>query len=661
MASSRPEEPSPALPTTNLLISKARAPLQQHLLPHLTADAIAALHTASKATHELLTSAPFEVLQPALQSLLPPQIRCCATSHASMQALLSSQAAFCHRIRTGAPIAVLKLKLKRGESAWDARWAPEHPCRSLLLECEDDDFECRELLLDPSTPNIRPKQPTSRWIDQQGRWGIHCFLPAGALLFTRDCGIAFAILDMDSLSITATWSGEYQSNKFEASISQKYVYVEQSIKKRNEIYSLTARDVTVLEQPSLQQKHVLPSPMLEVNGQQQQASCHSIDPSPDQEYLAIIWRVNSFEGNMQAQSLCIYAMSDGREVAEFDILALLPDLHPTQVPMAQLLWSPDSCEVIIRGLPGRSKQPFTGQASPVVLCGLNRSYRFFTSIPKPHAQALSWSPDGQYVHFDCWEPAEKFDDPPDESRTRGAVYRAADGHVSFEWSHSGPTVPSVWSAKGCSLFLPSCKKLITLPGKDVGGGINQQIWEGPDLPAEDHSTFPSKQPVFVPMPSGRILVGAWSALAWPAQGPSNAASSSRTAPARQAHQLCHVLCDPSAPACTMTAVATSVTSWLTKTIAWHPGPRTAHIYAIATACGSLHLMDAKQHKRLRIWTWMDLAGQQRNTASLQMPELSWSLDGMQILVSLEGSASLLTFTGVSGSAAPASSGRRRRR
>ncbi|KAK9834604.1 hypothetical protein WJX74_005550 [Apatococcus lobatus] len=112
----------------------------------------------------------------------------------------------------------------------------------------------------------------------------------------------------------------------------------------------------------------------------------------------------------------------------------------------------------------------------------------------------------------------------------------------------------------------------------------------------------------------------------------------------------------------MTAVATSVTKWQTKTIAWHPGPRTAHIYAIVTACGSLHLIDAKQHKRVRIWTRMELAGRQSNTASsLQMPQLSWSLDGTQLLVSLEGSSSLLTFGEVAASPAAAGSSRRRRR
>ena len=657
MGSSRPEDPSPTLPSVNLLISKARAPLQQHALPHLTADAVAALHTCSRATHELLTSAPIEALHPALQCLLPPGIRGCATSKPTVQALLSAQVSFIRRIRLGTPINMRSLKLKRGESAWDARWAPEQPCKSLLLECEDDDMGCRLLLLDPSSARISERQPASRWLGQHSKWSIHCFFQEGALLFTRDSGIGLAILNMDSLSMTATWSGEYQSNKFQASGQENYICVEQSIKKPGERYTLTARNVTVLERPSLQQKHVLPSPMLEAQGAQQPATCYSMDLSPDQEHLSVIWRVDTFDGNTLAQSLRIYAMSDGRELAEFDTLSLLSDLQPSQLPIAQLLWSPDGSQLLVRALPARSKLAYAGKASPVLLCKLDRSVRCFMTVPKPHEQALSWSPNGHYIHCDCWAPATRYGELPDDASSHGTVYHASNGQVAFEWSHPGATIPGVWSAAGCSLFLPSCKLLVGLPGKDSGEEAVQQPWPGPDLPVEEYTTFPSKQPVFVPAPSGRVLVGAWQAP----QGSSSTNALSQAPASRQTFQLWHLDCKPGAAPCAMTSVATSITSWLTKTIAWHPGPRTAHIYAIATACGSLHLVDAKQHKRVYLWTWMDLGGRPRNTASLQMPELSWSLDGTQLLVCLEGSSFLLTFGEVAAGSEAASSGRRRRR
>ncbi|KAK9834780.1 hypothetical protein WJX74_010320 [Apatococcus lobatus] len=407
-----------------------------------------------------------------------------------MQALLCSQVAFICKVRLGASASVRPLKLKRHESAWEARWAPENPCRSLLLECEDEDMECRLLLLDPSSPGIRARQPTSQWIDQQHKWSIHCFLPAGALLFSRHFGIGFAVLNMDSLDMTATWSSEYQSNKFQASMQERYICVEQSIRKSDERYSMTARNVTVLEQPSLQQKHVLPSPMLEADGQQQAATCYSLHLSPNQEHLAIIWRVDSIEGTTLARSLRIYAMSNGTEVAKFDTLALLLDPDTTQLPRAQLLWSPDSSQVLIRALPAHGPEPFTDEASPVLLCGPSNSLRSFITIPNAHEQALSWSPDGQYIHFDCWGIGQFYYDPPDLSQTCGTVYHEADGQVAFEWSHPGSTVPGIWSAAGCSLCLPSCRTVVAFPSKSSQDGVVQQPWEGPDLPAEEASTFP---------------------------------------------------------------------------------------------------------------------------------------------------------------------------
>ena len=125
-------------------------------------------------------------------------------------------------------------------------------------------------------------------------------------------------------------------------------------------------------------------------------------------------------------------------------------------------------------------------------------------------------------------------------------------------------------------FLPSCKRRVGLPANHVQMDVIKQPWAGPELPAEEYSTIRSKQPAFVPAPSGRVLVGAWSAP----QESSTTTSVSRGAPSRQAYQLWHLDCDTSAPACATTPVATRATSWLTGTIAWHPAPRTAHCHCI---------------------------------------------------------------------------------
>ena len=93
----------------------------------------------------------------------------------------------------------------------------------------------------------------------------------------------------------------------------------------------------------------------------------------------------------------------------------------------------------------------------------------------------------------------------------------------------------------------------------------------------------------------------------------------------------------------MTLVATDASGWLTSTIVWHPSPQTAHVYAIITISGSLHLVDAKQHRSLRSWSQVELLGTaQRNFSDSW--ELSWSPDGTQLLVLGHEPISLLTFS-----------------
>ena len=101
----------------------------------------------------------------------------------------------------------------------------------MLVESEDDDFACHLDLLDPSELRVSKKQPASRWLDQNDKWSIHCFLRNGALLFSRRSGISFAILDLGTLTISSTWDGMYQSNDFQASLNQETIIVEQSIKR----------------------------------------------------------------------------------------------------------------------------------------------------------------------------------------------------------------------------------------------------------------------------------------------------------------------------------------------------------------------------------------------------------------------------------------------
>ncbi|KAK9858889.1 hypothetical protein WJX84_009091 [Apatococcus fuscideae] len=342
---------------------------------------------------------------------------------------------------------------------------------------------------------------------------------------------------MDSLAIAASWSSIYQSDMCEAAFDQKYILVQLSTAFADENHSPVAtQSLMVLEQPSLLQTHVLPSPRLDIAGAQQPASIYLMEFSPNQEHLTVLWHVSDELGKTQAQNFSIYAMSDGARVAEFNTFLLLDSLRPSQSGAPQTWWAPDSSRVLIRILPSPwNDDAFVSSSSPVLLCNLDGSHHLFglETIPKPVPHAMSWSPDGQYIHLDCWPPGKDPEwDPPEWGSSRGTLFHAGN-------------------------------------------------------------------------------------------------------------------------------VATSTTCWFTKDVARHPGPRTAHIYVIATACGSLHLMDAKLHKCIH--TWKALAGQQGGTEPQQPPELSWSTNGTQLLYSVRGNTALLTFGGGAPTSAGSRPGSRRNR
>ena len=195
-----------------------------------------------------------------------------------------------------------------------------------------------------------------------------------------------------------------------------------------------AHSLIVVEQPSLCQKQVLPFPELDVSGQRQQASMYCMEFAPDEQHLAVLWNVSDDLGDTQAQSFSIYAMSDGQRVADFDTFALLESLRCSPSGIPQTWWSPDSSMVRIRTMPAPwADDTFQCHSSPVLLCKLDRSFILFDTIPKPSPRCMSWLPNGQYIHLDCWPPGEDAEmDPPNYCSSRGTVFHAADGEKVFE-------------------------------------------------------------------------------------------------------------------------------------------------------------------------------------------------------------------------------------
>ena len=299
------DDAAQAITSSNSIIDQLREPLQEYMLPWLTADAIAALHRSCRAMHQLLVTAEFPSTRSALEGLLAPQIRYQANTKANLQFLLASQAALKRCMQDpAAPVRVQPLKLRPTESAWDPRWAPESPCQSLLLDCKNKDYKHRQMVLDPSNPRACEKQALTRWLNQHLVWRIHCFLEKGTLLVSRSAGFSLALLDVGSSNILAQWGSVYQSIGLRPPLGEKFIFVEQSIATAGLRYSFTVRSVTVLDQHTLRELSVLPAPALRSTAVPAgTVRCYSIQPSPDERHLAIIWRSEDYARNPHAQSL----------------------------------------------------------------------------------------------------------------------------------------------------------------------------------------------------------------------------------------------------------------------------------------------------------------------------------------------------------------------
>ena len=297
-----------------------------------------------------------------------------------------------------------------------------------------------------------------------------------------------------------------------------------------------------------------------------------------------------------ARLLQVYALPGGTQLAAFDIHATLSQHWGSHLPMILSCWSLSSSQISFRGIPCvdfGTLEAAAADASPVAICNLDGSLTVLPDIPKSHEHAVSWSADGTFVHVDCWGSSTK-------KASRGSIWHAATGTKVYSWKYDGLSIPGSWSPKGSHLFLPSCRTLVSLPtagistSGDTKAAIKLHPWDGPEMPAWNPKPGRPRDPsvpAFVYAPSGKVVVGAWQGSPGPgAPGPSRAVQP------RRPFRLWHIHTDPADPACMMTAAATSNTWWLMKTVAWHPGPRLAHIYAIASACGSVHLMDRKQNR-----------------------------------------------------------------
>ena len=242
-------EPKQAFITSSALAG----PLQQYMLPQLTPDALIVLRTTCKTLHQLVVTAPFAASRRTLETLLPPEIRRCATDSCSMGALLKTQRALQHCFQAGAAAQLQTLQVLDLVNPWgdqwnlvyDPCWVPESPCRSVLVEAQNDEY-ADQVLLDTHNLPASNTSPAARWFHQHALtspdpWRILLFVEDGALIKSRS---GLAILDMTTLELIRTWSCPGGCHECDPGLGSELICVAVSMSGSNS----DATSVVVLDQ-----------------------------------------------------------------------------------------------------------------------------------------------------------------------------------------------------------------------------------------------------------------------------------------------------------------------------------------------------------------------------------------------------------------------------
>ncbi len=229
----------------------------------------------------------------------------------------------------------------------------------------------------------------------------------------------------------------------------------------------------MLDQPSLRENFVRPAPPFQsAEGNRLEARVYTMQPAPNQQHLAVIWRSDAEGGMvMRTHSLRVYAMSDGKEVAAFDLQTILAESLASQL-LIQLDWSSTSSQLLFRSLPAE-QQPPALPASRVTICCLDGSHKTLPAIPKPHDhQAAAWSADRQYIYLDCNIPSIL---QVDGQRFCSSIWQATTGTQVFSRQYAGSSM------------------LMGLPAEGVRRSLIQQPWDGLALVPRDPrwTTVPS--------------------------------------------------------------------------------------------------------------------------------------------------------------------------
>lgn len=604
--------------------SALMGPLQQYMLPQLTPDALIILRTTCKALHRLVTTAPFAALQPTLQTLMPPRVRHCATDSHSMGALLKSQRALRQCFEAGAGAKLQKLLVTDLGDAWEyhwgcpliPHWALESPCRRLVLQCSSDDDDADQALLDPC--NLLAS-PDTRWLTQ-GHNPFWSFLKGGALI---QISSGLALLDMETHQLTRTWECPHRCLDCQAGLDSGLICIIASAASDNTDEPLHTISVAVLDQSSLRELLVVAPPSgpcldaMAASRPPAAVTCKWVQPSPDRQHIGIYW---CYAVNRSCSRLCIYTLHGAQLVADIDCQMVFGSLP---IHSCQPEWSPDSLSILFPKLWWCiGAQPL---APGILVANVSGSYSMLGASTRRAKQLTSFSADGEYVHI---HSSSSSNAQPAQFEIRGSVWRVKTGEEVLSWQGPSNACSAVWSPAGSSIMLPDLS-LAILPAGGSSAAMIRQSYHGPDCGPNGLSSG-RQSGRFIFSPSGSTLVGTW-----------RKCDSSRSM-LQLPEELWHASCSFDSPSCPMTLVATDAMGWLPASILFNPSPWNAHVYAIFTGEGSLHLIDAEQHRSLCSWSCTELAGYPCESTPYSF-DLSWSPDGSQLLALGNGRISLLTF------------------
>ena len=618
-----------------LTSSLCLAPLQACMLPHLTAGAVAALRSTCRAMRHLVDQGPVEHLRSAMQAVLPSGLTAYATSSLQLQAMVQAQAEVAVNLQACFIVKLQPIFVPAGAVNVKASWSSEWPATKLLLRNFEDGIRPYTMLIEDLGEALELEESTMvlPGRGEAEEWSAVCFADGGVLMAFLDLTSHPVMPPLKSLGI---WDFQHGSLSCPSSSWQEttrtYHLLTASTclpvillqEKTLSSSGFTLSGITAVSRSSLQEVYTLQPPDLRTSALQKlnvQAACMLL--SPGDQYLAIMWcdhRAGHFTAH--AMRLDIYMVADGRRVATFDArtaLAFRPQNHQNTSPPFDEIWSPTERKLLL------CAHHHVEMHSHVAIFGVDGALCRL-QIPVLSVSQLSWSPDGMYVSLVSVD-----------SR-RGLLIDATAGEVMLSW----PLEDSfrrmlVWAPACACFFSRAWKVLVGLPSPGIRDSVEFQPLSSV-LALKNGAGWPNV--AFAP--NGKFLVAA-------GEKPSIRASHVSSQfdglvdELAKAHQLCHIDCNLAhhSMRVVMTRAAMGRFAWQVQDIAWHPGPTTSHIYAIANLKNQVHLMDAKQHCCLG--TWPDNVPNDEDDDEDMVCRLVWSPDGSQLLVAENSRFNLLTF------------------